>query len=114
MWAWLRRLWDYLRRLFMTDDDAPPGVEGRPDPNRAIGEELREFFIELLKDGNLTRYQSVGREEFIEEFVRSRGRALSPDARRLINSEDLREIEGHIGQIQSARAVILYVVCPPM
>ena len=72
MWAWLRRLWDYLRRLFMTDDDAPPGVEGRPDPNRAIGEELREFFIELLKDGNLKRYQSVGREEFIEEFVKTR------------------------------------------
>jgi hypothetical protein len=114
MWDWFRRLWDYLRRLFMNGDDAPPAVEGRPDPSRRIGEELQEFFLELLKDGNLKRYQSIGREAFIAEYDERRTERLSDDARRLLNSEDLREIEAHIGQIQSTRAVLLYVVCPPM
>lgn len=114
MWEWFRRLLEYLRRLFMNGDDAPPPVEGRPDPNRDIGEELREFFIELLKDGNLKRYQSIGRAAYIAEFNERRGEPISHDAERLINSDDLREIESHIGQIQGSRAVIVYVVCPPM
>jgi len=121
MWAWFRRLWDYLRRLFMDDDvlppsndDPPPAVEGRPAPSDRIGKELQEFFLELLKGKNMKRYQSVGRETFIEEYVRERPGELGDDAQRLLNSADLREIEAHIGQISGSRAVILYVVCPPM
>jgi len=68
----------------------------------------------LLKDGNLKRYQSVGRGDYIAEFNERRETPLSDDAQRLLNSDDLREIEAHIGQIQSTRAVVLYVVCPPM
>jgi hypothetical protein len=114
MWDWVRRLWHYLRRLFMNGDDAPPAVEGRPDPSRQIGEELQDFFLDLLKDGNLRRFQSMDRGQYIAEFNERRGRPLGDDAERLINSDDLREIEAHIGQIQSTRAVLLYVVCPPM
>ena len=124
MWTWLSRLWDYLWRLIMGDgeNDDPFGgegnQEGRPPPTRSIGEELQDFFLELLKDDNLRRFQDDDREDYvlryIDEYPARRGRDLSDDAKRLINSPDLREIEQHIGQIQSTRAVILYVVCPPM
>lgn len=92
--------------------------EGRPPPTREIGEELQDFFLELLKSDNLKRFQEVDRADYVAQYIAEypsrRGRELSDDAKRLIKSPDLREIEGHIGQIQSTRAVLLYVVCPPM
>ena len=120
MWAWFRRLWNYLRRLFMSHDEniEPPAGGDRPPPSREIGEELQDFFLELLKGSNLKRYQSDDRADFVAEYIEAypsrRGRPLSDHAQRLINSRDLREIEEHIGEITGSRAVILYVVCPPM
>ena len=136
------RLWRYLRRLIVGDDeggifqggggeggDPPPAVPGRPDPNRALGEELQKFFLRLLRGDRLRRYQSGGRVDFVGEYLEARGAELEADhgtlthdevqrladLERLLNSADLREIEAHIGQITgSGRAVIQYVVCPPM
>ncbi len=95
------------------DEDTGPITGGnRPPPSREIGEELQRFFLELLEGDNLKRYQ--GGDESRDEYLSQRRSGLGDDAWRLISSGDLREIEGHIGQIQSQRAVIVYVVCPPM
>ena len=102
----------------MSNGDNVEGSGERPPPSREIGEELQDFFLELLRDGNLKRYQGGERDAFVMEYIdgyaRRQGRPLSDDAKRLINSQDLREIEQHIGEITGSRAVILYVVCPPM
>ena len=60
MRSWLSRLWRYLRRLLVNGDEdtPPPAVDGRPAPDEQIGRELRQFFLELLKDHNLKRLQS--------------------------------------------------------
>ena len=129
MRTWLERLWRYLRRLIVGDDEGgtQQGGEVRPEPNSDIGEELRRFFIELLKGDNLQRFRSRGAEErisYIDERARpvdwTRDREdyfdrLGPDAVRLLKSEDLKEIEGHIDQVTgSGRGHLLYTVCPPM
>ena len=48
-------------------------------------------------------------------------RELTPDdeerlahVQRLLSSDDLREMESHIGQITGSRATLLCIVCPPM
>lgn len=98
------------------DDDGPitnqNGDVVRPPPNREIGEELQRFFLELLEGDNLKRFQGSG--ESREEYLSQRRSGLSDDAWRLITSGDLREIEGHIAEITGSRAVIVYVVCPPI
>ena len=102
----------------MVDDASTQDGEGRPPPSRAIGEELQDFFLQLLQSDNLRRFQSVDRESYVEQYIAAypgrRQRDLSDDAKRLIRSPDLREIEGHIAQIQSTPARLLYVVSPPM
>jgi hypothetical protein len=115
----LQRLWDYLRRCIVGDDEGvTQDGEGRPPPTRAIGEELQDFFLLLFQDENLRRFQQGDREDYVAQYIAEyparRGRDLSDDAKRLIRSPDLREIEGHIAQIQSTPARLLYVVCPPM
>ena len=115
-------------------DTPPPAVEGRPAPDAQIGRELRQFFIELLMDHNLKRLQTDGRVGFVDEYLaRRRGElrlernlpeedAPLPEedeqrleaVRRLLNSDDLREMESHIGQITGSRARLLCIVCPPM
>jgi hypothetical protein len=111
MRTFLLRLWRHLRRFFMNDDQPiEPTSEDRPPPDERIGRELQEFFLELLQGDNLKRYQGEGRDSYLSE----RSTRLSGDAQRLLSSGDLREIEAHIGQITGSRAVILYVVCPPM
>jgi hypothetical protein len=127
MRSWLSRLWRYLRRLLVNgDEDAPPpAVDGRPAPDEQIGRELQQFFLELLKDHNLKRLQSDGRGGYVEEYLTMRreqiGRELTTeeeqrfaDVQRLLNSDDLREMESHIGQITGSRARLLCIVCPPM
>jgi len=108
------------------DEDAPPpAVDGRPAPDEQIGRELQQFFLELLKDHNLKRLQSDGRGGYVEEYLTMRreqiGRELTTeeeqrfaDVQRLLNSDDLREMESHIGQITGSRARLLCIVCPPM
>jgi hypothetical protein len=129
MRSWLERLWQFLRRLIVGDDEGgiPGGGEVRPEPNPDTGEELRRFFIELLKGDNLQRFQSRGPDErfsYIDERARpedwARERAdyfdrLGPDAIRLLKSEDLREIEAHILTVTgSGNATLTFTVCPPM
>ena len=123
MRSWYRRLRHYFRRLIVGDDEGIGGGE-RPSPNADTGEELRRFFIELLKDGNLQRYRSIGRNAYIDERIRpddwTRDRddyfdKLGPDALRLLKSEDLVEIEAHVAEVTgSGRAHLLFTVCPPM
>ena len=141
MWTWFQRLWDYLRRLIVGDDEGgivqgggestpPPAVPGRTPPSMDLGRELQRFFIELLRRDHLRRFQSGGRVDYVEEYLTMRREELAAendgtltpedeqrldDVGRLLHSDDLREIESHIGQITgSGRAVIQYVVCPPM
>jgi len=101
------------------------GIEDeRPSPNADTGEELRRFFIELLKDGNLQRYRSIGRNAYIDERVRPEDWTrdheeyfdkLGPDSLRLLRSQDLEEIEAHVQEVTgSGRAHLLFTVCPPM
>jgi hypothetical protein len=107
----------------MGDDEGIGGGE-RPSPNADIGEELRRFFIELLKDGNLQRYRSIGRNAYIDERIRPDDWTpdrddyfdkLGPDALRLLKSADLLEIEAHVAEVTgSGQAHLLYTVCPPM
>ena len=35
------------------------------EPDQQVGQELRDFFLELLKDGNLRTYRSTGRNDYI-------------------------------------------------
>jgi len=129
MRSWLSRLWRYLRRLLVNGDEdtPPPAVDGRPAPDEQIGRELQQFFLELLKDHNLKRLQSDGRVGFVNEYLALRReqisseRTLTPEdeqrlaeVERLLNSDDLREMESHIGQITGSRARLLCIVCPPM
>jgi hypothetical protein len=93
-----------------------------------LGRELQRFFIELLKHDHLRRLQSDSRLSYVDEYLSRRREEIAADreftdddqqrldaVKRLVGSEDLREIEAHIGQITgSGRAVINYTVCPPM
>ena len=115
----LQRLRDYLRRFIVGDDEGitQDGEGGTPTP-RQIGEDLQDFFLQLFQGDNLRRFQQDDREGYVDEYIAGysarRGRNLSEDAKRLINSPDLREIERFISEIQSTPARLLYVVCPPM
>jgi len=118
MRTWLQRLWDYLRRFIVGDDEGfTQNGEGDPPP-RQIGEDLRDFFLQLFEGDNLLRFQGDARNAYIEQYIAEyparRNRELSDEAKRLINSPDLREIERFISEIQSTPARLLYTVCPPM
>jgi hypothetical protein len=78
-----------------------------------VGEELRDFFIDLLRGQNLTLYQSTGRRDYITS-KRSEG-VIGEEAEALLRTGTLEEIEARIaGVTGSGRAVPLLVVCPPM
>jgi hypothetical protein len=86
-------------------------------PDREVGEQLRRFFIELLKDGNLREFQSRSlRNAYIDDRRADReGGYLSDRAAELLASPLLKEIEAHIAEIEgSGRATLQYTVCPPM
>ena len=93
------------------------GVEGYSAGDPAIGQELRDFFLELLEAKNLQAYH-----EDRKEYVRRRAVAgesgdakqyLSDEAQRLLQSPDLRAIEQHIMAITGSKALPLWVVAPP-
>ena len=42
-----------------------PTVDPPPEQSDPVGEELRDFFIDLLRDGNLMEYRSSGRIDYI-------------------------------------------------
>ena len=121
MRTWFMRLWSYLRRLIIGDDEGGQHqgpVENEPLPEdgiapegiEAVGLELQAFFLELLTDGNLKRFQGSGRNAYLNE----RRGGLSPEAWQALSSGDMRALEAHIGAITGSRAALLYVVCPPM
>jgi hypothetical protein len=121
MLTWFQRLWDYLRRLIMSngDDDGPITngngenepleEEVAPEGIEAVGRELRDFFLELLQGDNLRSYQGSGRVQYLND----RRHGLSQEAWRALSTGDMRAIEAHIGAITGSRAALLYVVCPP-
>jgi hypothetical protein len=87
------------------------------EPDHEVGEQLRRFFIELLKDGNLREFQSRSlRNSYIGDRRADReGGYLGDRAFELLSSPALKEIEAHIAQIEgSGHAILQYTVCPPM
>lgn len=78
-----------------------------------VGEELRDFFIDLLRGANLQSYQATGRSDYIGT-KRSEG-IIGDEAEALLRTGTLEEIEARIAAVTgSRRAVPLLVVCPPM
>jgi hypothetical protein len=108
--------------LFMGDDEGPivhqgdPENEPRPDEeiepqgDEAVGKELQAFLLELLEGDNLREFQGAGRNRYLN----SRRSAFSAEAWRVLSMGDMRALEAHIGAITGSRAVLMYVVCPPM
>ena len=90
---------------------------GAIEPNPEVGEQLRRFFIELLKDGNLREFQSHSlRNAYVSDRRADKeGGYLGERAFELLQSDQLREIEAHIAEVTgSGRSVLVYTVCPPM
>lgn len=70
---------------------------------------LREFFIELLKDGNLKAYH-----EDRDRYIRERAKGLHPDDLDLLTNGTLAQVEQRILEEQnSPRSVPMLVVFPP-
>jgi hypothetical protein len=120
MWTWITRLWDYLRRLIMSnggivngnggaENEPLPDEEIAPDGNEAVGRELQAFLLELLEGDNLRQFQGSGRNRYLND----RRMGFSPEAWRVLSMGDMRALEAHIGAITGSQAVLLYVVCPP-
>ncbi len=81
------------------------------------GRELRQFFLELLAETNLREYHE-GRDEYIDRRIRRSDEEeqgfLGEEAVRLLQSDDLRQIEESIMLVEgSGKAVPLFVVSPP-
>ena len=84
-----------------------------PESSDPIGEELREFFIDLLRGQNLQEYQSSGRSDYISRR-RDEG-MIGDEAEMLLREGTLEQIEERIGAVTgSGHAVPVLVVCPPM
>ena len=84
-----------------------------PDPK--IGQELRNFFLDLLDNKNLVAYHE-GRDKYISsrryDLIGDRG--LSDEAERLLREGTLREIEEQVMAVTgSHKAVPLFVISPP-
>ena len=84
-----------------------------PDPK--IGQELRDFFLDLLDGKNLVAYHE-GRDEYIssrrQQVIGDTG--LSDEAERLLREGTLREIEEQIMAVTgSHKAVPLFTISPP-
>ena len=87
----------------------------KPEPLKApykggsavVGNALRDFFLGLLDEKNLFEYHQ-GRDAYINEHV------TNVEAKKLLKSAAFVNIEKHILAVRgSARAKVLFVVCPP-
>lgn len=82
-----------------------------------IGEELRQFFLGLLADGEaMLRYQTATeRTRLIEERISGESEAVV-EAQRLLREGSLQEIEDHIRAVTNSPtgAIMMWVVWPPM
>ncbi len=75
--------------------------------NAVVGEALRAFFLSLLDEQNLYEYHQ-DRGAYINEHV------TNVEAKKLLKSAAFINIEKHILAVKgSARAKVLFVVCPP-
>jgi len=91
----------------------PPEPSEPSEPSDVVGEHLRDFFIDLLRDGNLMDYRSPGRGDYITR-KRSEG-LIGAEAETLLREGTLEQIEERLGAVTgSGHAVPLLVVCPPM
>ncbi len=90
-------------------ENEPLEEEEAPIGDAAVGRELRDFYLELLKGDNLRNYQGAGRIKYLND----RRTGFSPEAWRALSTGDMRAIETHINAITGSQAVLLYVVCPP-
>ena len=78
------------------------------DPN--VGEELRQFFLYLLSDGEaLTAYYDRDRRDGV---IARRG--FKTGAGDLLREGSLRDIEEHILAVTGSQARPLLIVWPPM
>ncbi len=87
----------------------------KPEPLRApykggdpvAGKALRDFFLSLLDEKNLYEYHQ-NRDAYINAHVKN------VKAKKLLKSAAFIDIEKHILAVKgSARAKVLFVVCPP-
>ena len=121
MWTWLVRLWDYLRRLIMSNGGIVNGNGGRrtnPYPTkrsrrtgtRRSAESSRRSCCELLEGDNLRQFQGSGRNMYLNRpphQVQRGGVARAHDGRHAGDSRRTSRA------ITGSQAVLLYVVCPP-
>jgi hypothetical protein len=82
-------------------------------PSKKTGRELRRFFLELLEDKNLEKYHQDRRAYIRRRTAGKKGGYLGPTTQRLLESDDLREIEESIMLITGSNALPLWVVAPP-
>ena len=84
-----------------------------PETSDPIGEELRDFFIDVLRGQNPIECRSSGRSDYITA-KRDEG-VIGDEAERLLREGTLEQIEERLGAVTgSGHAVPLFVVCPPM
>ena len=84
-------------------EELPEELQGGDE---SVGEELRQFFLDLLQETNLRDYHARR-----TEYVKGR---LGGRAAELLLSDDLIEIERHILAVHgSHRAKPIWVVSPP-
>jgi len=84
-----------------------------PDPK--IGQELRDFFLDLLDSKNLVAYHEA-RDKYISARLKQviGDKGLSGEAERLLREGTLREIEEQVMAVTgSHKAVPLFVISPP-
>jgi len=75
--------------------------------NPIVGKALRDFFLSLLDEKNLYEYHQ-DRVAYINTHV------TNVEAKKLLKSPAFVNIEKHILAVKgSARAKVLFVVCPP-
>lgn len=84
-------------------------------PNPQIGQELRDFFLDLLDNKNLRAYHD-DRDTYIA--TRCQGvigdKGLSKEAELVLREGTLRDIEEQIMAVEgSHKAIPLFVVSPP-
>jgi len=76
------------------------------EPSAEVGEELREFFVQLLSPHNLVSY-SQGRESYIT----SRQSILGTEATRILREGSLAEIEANVALATTSSEEPPIVIC---
>ena len=81
------------------------------EPSAEVGEELRQFFIQLLSPENLESYNQ-GRETYLSDRETE---GLSPEASRILREGTLAEIEANIALASTGSgesSFLMWIVWP--